>query len=449
MKIFSSILLTIMTLSTLRAEITTEQIARLGVDLTPLGGEKAGNPRGTIPVWSGGLTKSPEHYVAGQHYVDPFAEDTIEFTITIANMDQYVDQLTIGHQTLLKTYSDSFSMNIYPTRRSAAAPQYIYDATRQIAASAKLTADGNGVENAVIGIPFPVPSNGLEIIWNHILRWRGNNVAREIVQAAPTREGRYNEVKFFDRLSFHYSNPDISIDQLNNILIYFQQEVKAPAKLAGSILLIHETLNQKKENRKAWLYNPGQRRVRRIPNIAFDNPGIASDGLRTNDQLDMYNGSPELYHWRLVGKKEIYVPYNNYRLQYPIFRHKDILKPLHINMDIPRYELHRVWIVEANLKPGLKHIYKKRVFYIDEDSWQILVVDQYNYHDQLWRISEGFAINHYNVPNLWTTLEVHTDLQAGRYIAIGLTNENEPYQFSEQYNDDRYTISSLRRSGRR
>lgn len=449
MKIFSSILLATITLSTLRAEIPAEQIARLGVDLTPLGGEKAGNASGTIPDWSGGLTEAPEHYIAGQHYVDPFAEDPIEFTITTANMDQYIDQLTAGHQALLKTYPDSFSMNVYPTRRSAAAPQYIYDATRKTAANAKLTDDGNGVENAIIGIPFPVPSNGLEIIWNHMLRWRGNNVTRKIVQVAPTREGHYNEVKFFDRISFHYSNPDISIAQLNNILFYFQQEVEAPAKLSGNILLIHETLNQKKENRKVWLYNPGQRRVRRLPNIAFDNPGTATDGLRTNDQLDMYNGSPELYHWQLSGKKEIYVPYNNYKLQDSALRHEDILKPLHINMDIPRYELHRVWIVEASLKPGLKNIYKKRVFYIDEDSWQILVVDQYDRHDQLWRISEGFAINYYNVPNLWTVLEVHTDLQAGRYVAIGLTNESEPYQFSKQYNNDRYTISSLRRSSRR
>ena len=64
----------------------------------------------------------------------------------------------------------------------------------------------------------------------------------------------------------------------------------APARLAGEVLLVQETLDQSIENRRAWVYNPGQRRVRRAPNVAFDNPGTNSDNLRTSDQFDMYNG---------------------------------------------------------------------------------------------------------------------------------------------------------------
>ena len=429
------------------SEITADQVARLGTDLTPLGGEKAGNADGSIPAWDGGLTQPPSGYQPGKHYIDPFASDSVQVTITTANMDQFADKLTEGHKSLLKTYSDTYKMNVYPSRRSASAPQRIYDATRQIAATAKLTSDGNGVEGAINGIPFPIPSNGLEIIWNHLLRWRGNHLERRIVQAAPTRGGEYTPVLFNDQISILYSHENMTEEKLNNLILYFKQEVIAPARLAGGILLVHETLNQNKENRNAWLYNPGQRRVRRAPNVAFDNPGTASDGMRTNDQFDMYNGSPEKYDWKLVGKKEMYVPYNNYKLQDPSLKYSDILKPLHINQDYPRYELHRVWIVDANLKEGERHIYKRRTFYIDEDSWQILTVDQYDNRDQLWRVSEGFAMNYYDVPNTWTSLEVHTDLQAGRYLAIGLVNESMPYNYNVTFTDTDFTPAALRRDG--
>ncbi len=431
------------------AELTADEVARLGVDLTPLGGEKAGNAAGTIPAWDGGITQAPSGYTEGGYYVDPYSGDGITVTITAGNMGEHADNLTEGHKALLKTYPDTFKMNVYPTHRSAAAPQHIYDATKQIAGSAKLIDDGNGVSNAIVGIPFPIPSNGLEAIWNHILRWRANFASRKIAQAVPTRGGAYTLVQFSDQFDLRYNREGMTAADLNNIILFFRQEVKAPARLAGGILLVHETLDQKVENRKAWLYNTGQRRVRRAPNVAFDNPGTASDGMRTNDQFDMFNGSPQRYNWQLVGKKEIYVPYNNYKLQDPSVKYNDILKPLHINQDLPRYELHRVWVVDATLKEGSRHLYKRRTFYIDEDSWQILAVDQYDNRDQLWRVSEGFAINHYNVPNLWTTLEVHTDLQAGRYVAIGLTNESEPYNFNAKLTSGEFTPAALRRAGKR
>ncbi len=431
------------------AESSAEDIAKLGNQLTPLGGIKAANSDGSIPAWNGGLTTPPAGYKAGDHYIDPFSDDAIKLTITNSNMSEYSDKLSEGHKALLKTYPDTYKLNIYQSRRTAAAPQRIYDATKRIAANTKLTPDGNGVTGAIEGTPFPIPSNGLEVIWNHILRWRGNFAERNISQAAPTRSGDYTLVKFIDKVSILYSHEDMTEEKMNNIILYFKQEVVAPARLAGGILLGHETLNQNKEKRKAWIYNPGQRRVRRAPNVAFDNPGTASDGMRTNDQLDMYNGSPERYNWELVGKKEIYVPYNNYKISSPTLKFKDILSPIHINQDYPRYELHRVWVVEATLKEDARHIFKRRTFYVDEDSWQILIVDQYDNRDQLWRVSEGMAMNYYDVPALWTTLEVHTDLQAGRYLVFGLDNESVPYDFRTTISDSEFSPSALRREGKR
>jgi len=433
---------------TARAEISAEQIARLGGDLTPFGGERAGNADGTIPAWKGGITAPPPSYEPGMHHPDPFADDPVLFTIDQSNMARYKDKLTAGHQAMLLAYQN-FYLNIYRTRRSASAPQRIYDATREVAATAKLNDAGNGVTGAVIGIPFPIPANGHEAIWNHLLRYRGETVARTIAQATPTRGGDYTLVKFADELDLRYVHRDMTEEKLNNILLFFKQKVLAPARLAGGILLVQDTLNQVKENRRAWIYNKGQRRVRRAPNVAYDNPGTASDGMRTNDQFDMFNGAVDRYDWKLLGKREMFVPYNAYKLHSDKLKYVDILIPQHINPLYPRYELHRVWVVDATLKEGMRNIYKRRTFYIDEDSWQILAVDIYDNRDQLWRVSEGHVINYYEVPTIWTTLEVTTDLQAGRYIALGLDNESRIYDFSIKRSSEDFTPAALRREGRR
>ena len=434
-----------------QAEITPEEVARLSQDLTPFGAIRAGNEDGSIPAWEGGLTSPADagfpDFKTGGHHPDPFADDEVLFTINAANMAQYSDLLTETHKALLTTYPDYF-MNVYPTRRSAAAPQRIYDATARIALTTQLIEGGNGVTGGTVGVPFPIPADGVEAIWNHILRWRALSAERAIGQTAVTREGSYTMVKFVDNYLAQYSMEGITEEELDNVIIFFKQRVAAPARLAGEVLLVHETMDQNKENRRAWLYNPGQRRVRRAPNVAFDNPRTASDGQATADQLDMFNGSPERYDWKLVGRKEMIVPYNTYKIHSNELKYTDILKPLHVNQDLVRYEKHRVWVVEANLKQGTRHVYKKRTFYIDEDSWMALVVDCYDTRDQIWRVQEGLGINYYDAPSFWTTLELTYDLQSGRYLAIGLNNE-EPitYDFNKTYELKDFSPGSLRRTG--
>ena len=430
------------------AELSAGEIARLGKNLTPLGGERAGNADGTIPEWTGGITQPPAGYQPGEYHRDPYADDQPLFVIDGSNLEKYRDKLSIGHQRILETYP-TFRLTVYPARRSAAVPQRIYDATRKIAAVTKLVDDGNGVDGAVIGIPFPIPKNGLEVIWNHLLRYRGEAVSCTLGQAAVTRGGDYTLVKYAVDVNVRYSLPGMTVEKLGNTMILFKQRVTAPARLAGDILLVHETMNQAREPRSAWTYNPGQRRVRRAPNIAYDNPGTTSDGLRTADQFDMFNGAVDRYDWKLVGKREVYVPYNAYRVHSDKLSLDDIIRPLHVNPEHLRYELHRVWIVDATLKQGASHIYKRRTFYIDEDSWQILLADIYDNRDQLWRVSEGHVVNFYEKPLIWPTLETHLDLQAGRYLALGLDNEFRMCAYDVKFKERDFKPSSLRRAGRR
>ena len=431
------------------ATATAQSAADLGKSLTPLGAEKAGNAAGTIPAWEGGITQSPAGYQSGDHHPDPFAADKPSATITSANAEQYADNLTEGHKALLARYASTYKMPVYPTRRSASAPQDIYDATKANVGSAKLADGGNGVTGAARGVPFPLPKTGQEVIWNHLLRYRGLGGLRKVGQVAPTRSGNYTLVQLEEKFLWNYHQLGAATENVGNVMAYFEQKVTAPARLAGTILMVHETLDQVKESRRAWVYNTGQRRVRRAPQVAYDNPGTASDGMRTSDQLDMFNGAIDRYDWQLIGKKELYVPYNSYKLHSDRLKVADIVTPMHINQEHSRYELHRLWVVEATLKDGKRHIYAKRRFYVDEDSWGVLVVDQYDNRGRLWRVSEGHSINYYDILSFWTTLEVHMDLLSGRYLAHGLDNENEMYDFSYRSKSGDYTPAALRRRGRR
>ena len=431
------------------AKVTGEEAARLGNDLTPLGATRAGNASGSIPPWKGGITEPPGDYQPGTHLLDPFAGDQPLFTITADNYREYEANLSPGQVSLFERYPASFRMPVYPSRRTASLPQRIYDKTIANATTATLTKDGNGVMNAAEGIPFPIPNNGLEAIWNHLLRYRGQTTVRSVGQAAPTAAGAYTVVRLREEILWAYQQPGATTETIDNILVYFIQEVVSPPRLAGQFTLVHETLNQAAAPRKAWVYNPGQRRVRRAPNVAYDNPGTAADGQRTNDDYDMFNGAPDRYDWVLMGKQELYIPYNSYRLQSDENRFDDILRPGHLNPDLTRYELHRVWVVDARLKEGTNHIYARRTFYLDEDSWQIAVVDQYDGRGEIWRVAQGNLLNNYAVPYVGSTASTIHDIQNGRYIVMELVNEYEPPRFGVPLENTRFTPEALRNRGRR
>lgn len=434
------------------AAVSAEQAAALKSTLTPLGGEKAGNAAGTIPAWTGGITQAPAGYKGpGQHHVDPFAADQPLFTITKANLEQYKANLTPGQIGLINAYPETFQIPVYPTRRSASAPQWVYDNTFKNATTAKLLNDGNGIADAYGGIPFPIAQSGVEAVWNHITRYRGTYVVRRSAQAGVQRNGAYSLVTSQDEALFRFYDPKGSFATLNNTLFYYLTFTTAPARLAGSGALVQEMLDQVKEPRQAWAYNPGQRRVRRAPTLAYDTPIEDSDGLRTADDTDMYNGAPDRYDWTLQGKKEIYIPYNNYKLTSPEVKYKDLLQPGHINPKYTRYELHRVWVVEGKLKAGSRHIYSKRTLFLDEDSWGAAVVDQYDGRGELWRVSQAYLKNFYDLPTVWTALDTFHDLQARRYSVQWLDNE-EPTtaDFSKPAPDDsNFSPAALRRKASR
>ena len=435
------------------ADVPANVANRLGQDLTPMGAEKAGSSAG-VGSWSGQRIDGSallQGYDGGA-LPNPYASDKPLYTITAANAGDYDAQLTTGQKAMLATYPDTFKLNVYESRRSCTYPDFVYKAAKRNAEVGKVVDGGNGISESIMASPFPIPSSALEIVWNHTLRYRGERVARDFNYAAPTASGEYTLTYTRDEIVFSYSDAqNARAEDLNNISIWFVAYTSAPARRAGNVVLVHETLNMAKEGRKAWTYSPGTRRVRRAPNIAYDNPVTNGDGLGTSDQYDGYNGAPDRYDWTVVEKAEKLSQQNNY--QAVLTPYEELLQPGHANSDVMRYELRRQWVVEGNLKGNARHIYAKRVLRMDEDSSQMSAGEMYDGRGELWRIQEiGQAPDYRPEAQVcWTTGGEFTyDLLAGRYLGLAMKS-GRPANFVtglERLTKDYYTPANVRRLGR-
>ena len=417
--------------------------SRLGKDLTPIGAERAGNADGTIPAWEGGLLQPPAGWTPQQGYIDPFPDDKPLFTIDSTNVGQYEAKLTKGQAALLRKFPQNFRMNVYPTRRTIGFPKAVTD--RVIAQAGKVSLQGFGLKDLNGSTtPFPIPENGLEAIWNHLVRYLGGGIVRAGHSFPVRPNGDFYKIGFRSQRIYAPNVENVEPNRLFYALGYFTE----PATLRGTIFLVHEPVDQVAEQRSAWIYNSGQRRVRRAPDLAYDGINDGSEGMLTTDQVDGYNGAPDRYEWKLLGKREVFVPYNSYKLSDKSLKYKDIIQPKTINPDYVRYELHRVWVVEGTLKPGQRHVYGRRTFYLDEDSWSVLAEDGYDTRGGLWRASMHGLLQAYDAQVPFYRFGIYHDLNSGGYLVGGLDNEvKEPIQFNAKARVGDFQPDALRRLG--
>lgn len=397
-----------------------DEVARLGKDLTPVGAERAGNRDGTIPAWDGGAAAAPSGWKVGDPRPNPYKDDKKLFSIDAGNVDKYKDKLPEGQIHLLKT-KPGYRLDVFPTRRSCAYPQTYYDRTK--ASAGKAATDGWHVKNVVgHAVPFPLPKSGAEVIWNFKLRYMGEGKIEHYTSIFSNKSGDFGSLRQSQYVLHPLADAKVeSADQVDSMEWEILNQVTAPPARNGEMILVLNYIDRPSGD--AWLYFPGQRRVRRAPTFAYDNPVPGYENLEMVDQYPMYAGSPDRYDWKLAGKTELYVPYNNYdfRARRPDLH--DIYKGDFTNRDAMRYELHRVWKVEGTLKDGMRHNAAKRVFYIDEDSWQMLHADLYDAQGKLWRVQEGTLWMAWELPACVQQEFVSYDLSVDRYIGENATQD--------------------------
>ncbi len=433
---------------------TDAQIARLGQDLTPIGAEKAASKDGAIPAWGGGDSVMPAGWKTGQPRPDPYAAEKPLFVINAANTDQYKDQLSPGQIELLKTIK-GYRMDIYPTHRSCGFPELVYQRTKENAKIAKLAADGYNLEAATgAGVPFPLPDNGAQAMWNHKLRWQGEGrIEPNYTMLSPQKGGSdFLRIEYVANYLAPYQSPGTkSLADAKGVELDFYQETTSPAALAGTLVLGIYYLSHPNEG---WQYFPGQRRVRRLSTYAYDAPLIGLQDTYYVDQAWMYNGTLDRYDFKLAGKQELLVPYNSFELRNAgRFKIETLFGKDMLNPEARRYERHRVWRIEATVKQGMRHSAPKRTFYLDEDTWDVLVEDLYDAQGKIQRVAEGSILPAWELGACISQEFTSYDLPSGRYFGDVFTlGEPETDWLAAKegrLKPEMFTVDSLRREGAR
>ncbi|MFH0728065.1 MAG: DUF1329 domain-containing protein [Pseudomonadota bacterium] len=430
------------------AAVTAEQAAKLKTTLTPLGGEKAGNTDGTIPAWDGGFTTVSPDFKNGGRRPDPFAAEKPLFSITAKNMDQYAGKLTDGVKAMLKQYADTFRVDVYPTHRTAAAPQWVYDNTFQNATRATIV-DGPGgpqPQGAYGGAPFPIPASGNEAIWNHLLRWRGGSWHFDATQYLITSDGK--RVLITDgaaEMGSHYYLQGKAPEDFDGFYYLIRIINAGPPIRAGEAIVGKQNTND--ELSATWVYLTGQRRVRKLPNACCDTPAPSTAGLMTFDELEVFSGRVGRFDWNLIGKQEMFIPYNSNRQVQPA-KDADVLSERHLNPDYVRWELHRVWVVEATPRQGQRNTVSKARYYIDEDSWYAMLGDRWDAKGQLSRTLWQIPMVLPDMPGVAAKTFGFYDIISGSWYVNGLFNEkSEQYRLMPTHQDALFTSDALAGEG--
>ncbi len=409
------------------AKVPAAEAEKLGKELTCVGGEKAGSKDG-VPEYTGKWLGTPPgvQYTpnVGQHPVDPYASEKPLFSITAENMAKYADKLSEGQKALFAKFPKTFRMEVYPGHRDFRYSDATCAAAKQNALNAEIGDGGLSVKNGFRGaVPFPIPKNGQEALMNNMFPTRAFNEDKLADIANVLSDGSISWGRQRNQ-NLDYGNlPEEVGKPLEGLMANSMTLVLLPEREKGSVSVSSEPVNFAKDKRLAWNYDPGTRRVRQLPEYGFDQPLGGSGGKMTIDSDRLFNGSPERYNWKLLGKREMYIPANAYKLHGKDVKYADLIKPGVPNADYIRWELRRVVTVEGTLKDNYRHLYGKRVLFLDEDTGMAVMSDMYDARGSLWQYAfinyyYGFDINAWQAGNAF-----FFDLNSGGYVAYNLFQE--------------------------
>ncbi|MDB5869510.1 MAG: hypothetical protein JWP96_1842 [Polaromonas sp.] len=404
------------------AAVSADDAKQLGASLTEFGAVKAGNSEGTIPPYTGGLRKAPAGFTAGSGaWADPYQDDKPLLRIDAKNVAQYADKLTAGQQNLIKKFPASYYIDLYPSHRSVTYPDKVLKATVRNATACKTFKENLALEPACRGgIPFPLPRSGYEVMWNQLLRYIGDTdvitpAGRTYIVDSAGQTTLTSEV--FSRTEVPYYQVDLE-DRDPQLYWRTYSVTRAPSRKAGEVSGLMDFLDPTTKPRRAWNYTPGQRRVRLAPEFSYDTPVASIGGVQFYDELFLFSGMMDRFEFKLVGKKEIILPYNNYKHYFACPTEQEFL-PQHANPACERFELHRAWVVEATLKPGMRHAYSKRTYYLDEDGSGSGMFDAYDQQGALYRTSFNMMVQLYDVGHAYAVKNLTYDFQKGMYSMVG------------------------------
>ena len=414
---------------------------RLKSDLTPLGAERAASKSGLVPAWTGGVTTAPAGWTPDMAPPDLFGDQEPLFTVTVSNMVQYADMLSVGQAEALTRFGNSgYKLNVYPSARTASAPQYVYDNAYKNVTSAQAVPEGlvYGFTGAVGGPPFPILSDdsaiaGIQAMWNHLTRWNGefSNYVDSTIVVGNGQRYLTNAYKLLSMSKYY--DPAVTPQTFSGFYNQNYLEYVAPPNLVGGKFMPNYSLQPDKIQNTAYEYLVGLGRIRQAPNAEYDTPATQFGDAINYDEVYLFLGSLDRYSWKLIGKKEMIVPYNQHKLF--LSQVDDTLGLKFLNPDITRYEVHRCWVVEGHLAPGKRMTDPVRRFYIDEDTWTILLSDLYDDQGNYWRFAQQFNEVHPQLPGTTEVAQCYYNFQESKYV-VSMPFYNAPVPLGSTINFD-------------
>lgn len=433
-----SLAITLLAAQTGYAAVSVEEAQALGGNLTKFGSEAGANSDGTIPAYAGGLKTQKK--ADPNLYSDPFADEKKLYSVTSQNMKDYEEYLSEGVKAMLQRFP-SYRLDVYPTQRTMSYPDWFLENTVKNATTAKLEGkvEGDKVSGAASdgypyqGIPFPIPKTGYEAVWNYLFRYAPAITQFRSRSWLVDHSGSRNELPGNDAAYLHpWSEESGDFRKKTfNAVFGFNTLLYSPPTSAGTQFLNYY-LPDAAAPAPIWIYTPGQRRVRKAPEFAYDIPMSSYAGVLMWDEPWGFTGRMDRFNFKLIGKKELIVPYNVFGQQKSS---EEVVSKQHVNPDVLRWEKRRVWVVEASRKESARHAYSKRVFLIEEDCWCMVGTESYDNGGKLWKVQDIFNFPAYDVGGMINNSFVANDLIKGNYVLINVGAE-ERGNYLRAYNKD-------------
>lgn len=422
----------------LAADRASDKTRSKSTTLTPWGAVKEGNRDRTIPEYTGGLptTTAPPGFVRGSgRWTDPFGDEKPLYTITAGNLEKYRDKLSEASQEMLQRLP-TFRIDVYPSHRVVNYPKFFVDNSRRNFSRCRTIEGELALAGCFGGTPFPIPKTGAQQMWNVQLAYRP---PLEFFIASIYVDPMGNTSitgKRKTAVALSYFDPSHTVESfyasgghsLDSLTIH-----TFPPHIAGDKTLVNYFIDPVKNVNTMFKYQHHNRRVVTVPDAQYDYPIVASGGNAFLDESGLYLGKMDRYDFKLLGTREMILPYNNYRAAYAP-KEQMVTEPSHPNPDLLRWELHRVVVVEATLKPGMRHVLAKRRWYIDEDYPAWGMADSWDHGGRLYRgyFSLGFWM--YDQQAAWHLGAISMDLRSGGwFVRAHLGDEGEGLRVLNAY----------------
>lgn len=419
----------------------------VGAGLTPLGANVAASKDGMVPKWTGGYLQPLAGQDKGYLGANPFAAEKPLYTVTAENFHKYMNLLSQGQVMLLKKYPHSYELNVYPSHRTEAAPAWVYEDTELNLRHGRMV--GDVPEGVYGGVPFPVPRTGAQVMWNHLLRWRAPYVSFPATDYELTPDGApvlvsVNQVD--QQMPYYVKNGNAQEFAKSGVFWTVFVSTSAPPLRSGQMIVGATNMDSSKD--LGYVYLPGERRTRQLPNPCCDTPTPATGNVTTFDEIQVWTGTLARYDWKILGKKEMIIPYNDNITNGPANAATVIGKHF-IKPQYERWEVHRVWEVEATLKPGKRDQVAKSIYYCDEDSWTCVLADRWDSKGNLWRTLSMLTFVDPRGPGIEDGAFTMNDLLSGTAFIANLPNKaaGELVQHGKPFDPSHFTAGAMAAAG--